>query len=159
MFQTRRLIALLFCAGLLVLGSGCASLLRSSLPSPDVEVMSITPLAWHGLDKQFVVVMRISNPGDVALDISGIDCDLLIEGHKVLRSISKTFPSIEPHDQETYSVLFAGNVRDSARLLRYVAQHKKDSVSYEVSGKLHLHGWLTRPLPFTTAGSFMPRKR
>jgi LEA14-like dessication related protein len=158
MIQSSRLIAPLLLAGLLVLNCGCAWLPQSSLPPPEVEVMSITPLAWHGLDKQFVIELRISNPGDVALDISGIDCDLSIENRKLLHSISKTFPSIEPHNQETYSVLFTGNVRDSAKLLRYVAKHKKDTVSYEVSGKLHLRGWLTRPLSFTSAGSFTPKR-
>ncbi|HMZ96939.1 MAG TPA: LEA type 2 family protein, partial [Nitrospira sp.] len=75
-------------AGLLtaLMVSGCASWMMNGEP-PEVLVTNVTPLEGSAFERRLQVDLRIRNPNDFDLAVTGIDFKLDLNGNRLARGL------------------------------------------------------------------------
>lgn len=74
---------------LIVAMVGCASWLMKGEP-PEVLVRNITPLEATAFEQRLQVDLRIRNPNDIDLLVTGIDFTLILNGKRLARGLGHT---------------------------------------------------------------------
>jgi len=127
--------ATLLLAGLM---SGCAGL-GKPIESPRISLSSIQVLESKGLETAFLVHLRVMNPNDMDLDITGVDCDLAINGKPVqsieqVRGVMSNQPKsvallVQRDGEKLFVEVFAGYIFRKGKIFNIeisVERAKKD---------------------------------
>lgn len=131
------LSAMLLCF-LAVLIGGCAAL-SPNFQKPEVEVTSIEPLpAAAGNNLRFRIHLRVFNPNDSELALSGLYYTLHLAGHKVLTGTSSDLPPIAPYGQDDIVVDATASLVGSVFAAMDLIGSRRDTVPYELEAKLGL---------------------
>ena len=129
----RRLVVLAGLLGALAL-PGCASWLMNGEP-PEVLVTNVTPLESHAFEQRLRVDLRIRNPNDFDLLVTGIDFSLDLNGHRLARGLGNK-ELIVPRLSDSIS-----SVETSTSTLQVVRQLLSFSgdqpLTFRVTGVLH----------------------
>ena len=141
--------ATLLLAGLM---SGCAGL-GKSIESPRISLSNIQVLESKGLETAFLIHLRVMNPNDMDLDITGVDCDLEINGKPFAYGLSNTQVKIPAFGSETLPVTVYSSVIDIIKGLFGLQQ--REDLSYQVKGRVRMAGGGLMPstLPFDSQGT------
>jgi LEA14-like dessication related protein len=142
----------------LLLVSGCAGL--GPQTKPRVSLANLQVQEVRGLETVFLVELRILNPGDVPLQLRGIDCELLVDGRPFAAGLSGGSYEVAPYGSLTVPVPVYASMLDMvasvvARLQQPPGrQGAIDPLRYEVTGHVRLAGGMggTRTLPFASKG-------
>lgn len=133
-YSTRFLIAALLA---LLLG-GCAAL-SPNFQQPGVEVTAIEPLpAGPGNDLRFRIHLRVFNPNDSELALSGLYYTLSLSGHKVVTGTANNLPTIAAYGQDDIVVDATASVVGSIFAAMDFIGSRSDTVPYELEAKLGL---------------------
>jgi len=140
--------ALSFVFGFLVLTS-CQSMTPVTLQpeSPEVLLVNITPLDTTMFEQRLKVDLRVRNPNDFDLEITGLDFTLHLNEQRLARGLMSTASTIPRLGDAILSVETTTPTLDLVRQLLYF-RHKQD-LTYQVSGVVHVKG---RQLPFENKG-------
>ncbi len=147
----RRLIAL---AGLLAVAilPGCASWLMKGEP-PEVLVSNVTPLEASAFEQRLQVDLRIRNPNDFDLAVTGIDFRLDLNGNRLARGLGNK-ELIVPRLSDAVT-----SVETSTSTLQVVRQllsfSGDQSLTYHVTGVLHTKDGR---LPFDNSGTLLEKE-
>ena len=147
----RRLIAL---AGLLAVAilPGCASWLMKGEP-PEVLVSNVTPLEASAFEQRLQVDLRIRNPNDFDLAVTGIDFRLDLNGNRLARGLGNK-ELIVPRLSDAVT-----SVETSTSTLQVVRQllsfSGDQSLTYHVTGVLHTKNGR---LPFDNSGTLLEKE-
>ena len=136
---------------LLALMTGCATL-TGGLEPPLVTVVNLQPLSGEGFAPRFKVVLNLQNRNNQRLLISGFDFDLQVDGRRFASGVSSADLIVEPLSQTRAEVEVTINGLSLVRQLFSWLQAPPDSLSYEISGHLHLRQGLLRRLAFSRTG-------
>ena len=141
--------AALLLAGLM---SGCAGL-GKPIESPRISLSNIQVLESKGLETAFLVHLRVMNPNDMDLDITGVDCDLEINGKPFAYGLSNTQVKVPAFGSETLPVTVYSSVLDIVKGLFGLQQ--RENLSYQLKGKVRMAGGTFMPstLPFDSQGT------
>ena len=130
----------------LLLFSGCASWFIKGEP-PDVLVTNITPLDATAFEQRLQVDLRIRNPNDFDLVVTGIDFKLNVNGTRLARGLGNKELTIPRLSDAVVSVQTSTSTFDIIRQLLSLSQ--KQDLSYDISGVLHSKDGR---LPFDNSG-------
>ncbi|MGL6160547.1 LEA type 2 family protein [Microbulbifer sp.] len=121
----------------LLLG-GCA-VLSPNYQKPEVEVTAVEPLpAGPGNDLRFRIHLRVFNPNDSELALSGLYYTLSLAGHKVITGTSRELPPIAPYGQDNIVVDATASLVGSIFAAAELIGTRRESVPYELVAKLGL---------------------
>ena len=140
---------LLISIGLL---GGCATLMQGGLEPPEVTVVNLQPLPGQGFAPRFTVVLNVQNRNNQRLLISGLDFDLEVNNSRFASGVSATKLVLEPLSDARAEVEVTINGLSLVHQLLSWLQAPPDSLSYEISGHLHLQEGLLRRLAFSRTG-------
>ena len=127
----------------------CTSLtaLPSQPEAPEVQLVNITPMDTTMFEQRLQVDLRVRNPNDFDLRVTGLDFTLQLNEQRLARGLMNKASTIPRLGNSVLSIETTTSTFDVIRQLLNLSQHQ--DVSYQVKGVLHLDG--TR-LPFDSEG-------
>ena len=118
--------------------SGCATL-SPGFETPEVQVTSLEPLPnHHSGDLRFRIHLRVFNPNNTELALSGLFYTLKLAGHKVVTGTTNTLPVIPAYGQESIAVDASANLMGSFMAAAELIRLQGNTVPYELEAKLGL---------------------
>jgi LEA14-like dessication related protein len=136
----------IFLFSIVILAPACASLLLNAEP-PEVLVTNVTPLEATLFEQRLQVDLRVRNPNDFELKVTGLDFTLHLNGKRLARGLSSQTVTIPRLGEAILSVNTTTSTLEVMRQLLNL--HKQKDMTYEITGVLHLDGMR---LPFDTEG-------
>lgn len=131
---------------------GCATL-SPDFETPEVQVTALEPLPNnHSGDLRFRIHLRVFNPNDTDLALSGLYYTLKLAGHKVITGTSNTLPVIPAYGQEAIVVDASANLMGSFMAAAELLQLQGNTVPYELEAKLGLQRTLLPAIRVTKRG-------
>ncbi len=150
MRSMRRLIAFAGLLAVLIL-PGCASWLMRGEP-PEVLVTNVTPLEASAFEQRLQIDLRIRNPNDFDLAVTGIDFRLDLNGNRLARGLGNK-ELVVPRLSDAVT-----SVETSTSTLQVVRQLLSFSgdqpLTYHVTGVLHTKDGR---LPFDNSGVLLEK--
>jgi len=128
---------------------GCTSLKASSVQpeSPEVLLVNIIPLDTTMFEQRLQVDLRVRNPNNFDLEVTGLDFSLHLNDQRLARGLTNKATTIPRLGDAILSVETTTSTIDVVRQLLNLS--KRQEVSYLVDGVLYVQG--TR-LPFENKG-------
>lgn len=143
----RLLMALL--PGVLVVA--CASL-GGYREMPRVSLVSIQPLDMTLLEQRYGLQLRILNPNDVEIPLSGMSYSVEINDREFAYGVSRQAVTIPALGEAVIEVEVVSSLLGVLRQLQSLNDGKQHSLDYRISGKLSLANRQGR-LPFDYSGA------
>jgi LEA14-like dessication related protein len=140
---------------LCMLLAGCATM-GPGMEKPTVTVTDLRPGEVKALEAIFILELRIMNPNDFPLDISGLNCDLKIDGKRFASGISDVRQEVPAFGTATIPVTVYASmfemVTSVIQILQDADQRKGNvkPLNYELAGKIRLGG--RGSVPFESKG-------
>ncbi|GAB2873730.1 LEA type 2 family protein [Microbulbifer echini] len=118
--------------------NGCA-VLSPNFQKPEVEVVAIEPLpARAGNNLKFRIHLRVFNPNNSELALSGLYYTLRLGGHKVLTGTSNNLMPIAPYGQNDIAVDATASLVGSIFAAVNLINQNQNTVPYELEAKIGL---------------------
>ncbi|MEM1141344.1 MAG: LEA type 2 family protein [Pseudomonadota bacterium] len=141
----RSLLRSLIAAAVVILNSvfagGCSPFSVADFDRPTVELLSITPLTGAPMEARFRVRLRIVNPNDLALTISGMAYDISVRERKLFSGVSNQTLELAPYSEITADLEVAAGVLNSLAFLRDLMRDPPSGgLPYRLDAKLSLKG-------------------
>ena len=142
-----RLVGLLVALSL----SGCASWLMKG-ESPEVLVTNVTPLDASAFEQRRQMELRIRNPNDFDLAVTGIDFRLDLNGNRLVRGLGNK-ELVVPRLSD--SVTSVETSTSTLQVVRQLLSFSGDQpLTYHVTGVLHTKDGR---LPFDSSGVLLEK--
>ena len=125
---------------------GCVSLFLQAEP-PEVLVTDVTPLESTIFEQHLRVNLRVRNPNDFELRVTGLDFTLDLNGQRLARGLTSQTLTIPRLSDAVMAVETSTSTLDVVRQLLNLGQ--RQDLSYQLKGVLHLQG---SRLPFEHEG-------
>lgn len=130
------LLALILCA------SACSTL-QPNFENPSLQVTSISLLPSEGVQLNFDVGLKVSNPNKVPLNVLGLAYDLRLDGYKVLEGVGNDVPEIPAYGSAEFHITASTNLMQSFKLFSELLNNPKSVLDYALNTKLDLGStWL-----------------
>ncbi|NNG00257.1 MAG: LEA type 2 family protein [Desulfobacteraceae bacterium] len=142
--EKNKLRTIVFLLLLVCLPVSCATLGNRQEP-PRISLASIRVKEFRGLETAFDVDLRVLNRSAQSLTISGIDCDLSLNGRPFAQGVAGPQMEIGPYSGDTITLTLYSSVLDMIttvhRLIRGAGQETPDEKwTYAIKGHLQLGG-------------------
>jgi len=132
---------------LLLLFLACCASWFTKGELPDVLVTNITPLEATAFEQRLQIDLRIRNPNDFDLMMTGIDFKLNVNGKPLARGLGNQEVTIPRLSDAVISVQTSTSTFDLIR--QFMGFARKHDLSYDISGVLHSKDGR---LPFDNSG-------
>jgi LEA14-like dessication related protein len=133
--------------GILLISCTSLTALPSQPEAPEVQLVNIIPMDTTMFEQRLQVDLRVRNPNDFDLQVTGLDFTLQLNEQRLARGLMNKASTIPRLGDSVLSVETTTSTFDVMRQLLNLSQ--RQDVSYQVNGVLHLDG--TR-LPFDSEG-------
>lgn len=131
-------ITISFCLAML---AGCASLAPDmDPPKVTLESFKSLPAAEGGGGPRFEIKLRIQNPNEQELDISGISYSIELLGREVISGVSNEVPKIEGYSEGVVTLDASLQLFQMLKLLASLGQNQGDDLEYSLSAKIDFRG-------------------
>jgi LEA14-like dessication related protein len=127
-------------------GIGCASWFMKG-ERPDVLVANVTPLESTAFEQRLQVDLRIRNPNNFDLHVTGIDFTLDLNGKRLARGLGNKELTVPRLSDAVLTVQTSASTFDIVRQVLRVSQNQE--LGYNISGVLHSQD---SRLPFDGSG-------
>jgi len=117
---------------------------------PEVLLVNITPLDTTMFEQRLKVDLRVRNPNDFDLEVTGLDFTLHLNEQRLARGLTNKASTIPRLGDSVLSVETTTSTLDVVRQLLNFRNNQ--DLTYQVSGVVHVQG--TR-LPFEKKGVLM----
>ncbi len=155
---TRTSVLLLCFLATSLLLSGCA-LFNLGKESPTVTVADLQLQEIKGLETIFLLELRVLNPGDTPLEISGLNCTLKIDDQDFAKGISSQQTTIPAYGTSTVPVMvYASMFELVSSVIQFLQGGESGStlktpMTYKLSGKIIFDKrWGSGTYPFQSSG-------
>ncbi len=101
-----------------------------------MELVGIQQAASAESALEFDIQLRITNPNETPLQLSGLYYELRLANIDVVNGIARNIPAIEGFSSETVRVNSAADIINSARFLAHLVNESDDVVDYKLRVKL-----------------------
>ena len=135
----------------LVATAGCASWFMKGDP-PEVLVTNVTLLETTAFEQRLQVDLRIRNPNDFDLLVTGIDFTLNLNGKRLARGLGNTAITVPRLSDAVVSVQTSTSTFDVVR--QFLSFSQAQALSYDITGLLHLKDGR---LPFDNSGILLEK--
>ncbi len=131
--------------------SGCASWFMRGEP-PEVLVINVTPLEASAFEQRLQVDLRIRNPNDFDLAVTGIDCRLDLNGNRLARGLGNKELVVSRLSDAVTSVETSTSTLQVVR--QFLSFSNDQPLSYHVTGVLYTK---EGRLPFENSGVLLEK--
>jgi LEA14-like dessication related protein len=144
---------LLFVAALVTLLSACTSM-PSNLKAPTCELVSVQMLSTDMFAQRFRVRLRVDNPNDVELPVTGLEFTVFMLGDRFAEGVGNEEFLLPAKGNAEFDMLVTTNfVSSFGRLLSRTGSGKLEDVEYEIVGKISVDKGVVRKIPFNHRGT------
>lgn len=119
--------------------TACASL-TTPMDPPNVSLESFSNEPSEGGGPRFLIKLRVQNPNEQSLDISGISYSIALAGREVLTGVSKDIPVIEGYSEGIVTLDASLKLFQMLRLLASLGQSEADKLTYRFAAKIDFKG-------------------
>ncbi len=131
--------------------AACASL-GGYREKPRVSLISIQPLGMTLLEQRYLLALRILNPNDVEIPVSGMSYSVEINDREFAYGVSRQAVTIPALGEAVVEVEVVSSLLDMLRQLQALDADKQRRLDYRISGGLSLANRRAR-LPFDYSGT------
>ena len=131
--------------------SGCAGM-GVGLEPPRVQVADIRVQEVKALESVFQIQLRVLNPNDVAFEVSGLDCELEVNGKRFATGVSDVKTRIPPYGTTTIPVMVYSSVVDVLRGV--LGLQGTEALNYKLKGRIRVksEAFGSARIPFESEG-------
>ena len=155
MLNRRHVVLTLLSLGYAIMGTACASLGQNinTLKQPTVSLVGLALKDLNPLSPGVLVRLRVENPNDLNVNLSGADVALALNGQPVATGLSRSPVTLVSFGASEIEAEAKGNTL--AMLPQILALQANEPVNYQLTGSLHVLNWLgpLGRIPFTFEGS------
>ena len=131
--------------------AGCATLPAGTEP-PYLSIVSIEPVAVTPLEQKYQLKVRVQNPNDHDLDITGMSYVLELNGHSFLKGVSDSAVTVPRFGEAVIELSGVSTLFGFVRQIQALQGQQQPNLNYRLSGKLGLSGGFGS-LPFSYEGA------
>ncbi|WP_163338883.1 LEA type 2 family protein [Desulfopila sp. IMCC35008] len=138
--------------------SGCAGVL-SNYESPQVTLADLRVQEIKPLETSFLIQLRVANPNDSSLEITGLSCDLELDNTHFASGLQGERRSVAPYSSALVPVeVHASMLNMVSSVLQWLqAAHQqgggKEAITYGLTGHVRIsNGTVSHKLPFESTG-------
>lgn len=122
--------------------ASCATM-QPNFEDPQIELISIALLPSEGMQINFDLGLKVTNPNNMALNVVGLAYDLSLDGFEVVKGVGNDLPPIPAYGSENIKVQASTNLMQSFKLLSELMSRPRSSMNYSLNTKLDLGStWL-----------------
>ena len=131
---------LAFCLGLFAL-NGC-TVFPPAIDPPKVSLISFRSLANSGGPLQFEIVLRVLNPNEQPLEISGISYSIAVRDREIIAGVANDIAPIRGYG-EGLVILNAGlELFELLRLMVDLGINSAEPLEYRLNAKVDFYGFM-----------------
>ena len=135
---------------------GCSAF-GPPIERPEVALLNVRPLESTAFEQRVETELRIRNPNDVDLEITGLDVKIELNGKRLARVLSGDAVKVPRFGEATIKAIASTS---TVAILRQVATMQKGGAaaqdpSYAISGYVYLGGGLGRRVKLEQAGKLI----
>jgi LEA14-like dessication related protein len=148
--RSLRMLLLAACAVLLA----ACSTMGSKLEAPRVEVLGVQMLSTDMFAQRFKVRVKVVNPNDLELPVTGLEYTILMMGDSFAEGMSTESFVLPALGEAEFDMLVTTNfVSSFGRLLSRVQGGKLENIDYEIAGKIMVDKGMIRKIPINHRGT------
>lgn len=159
---SNKILSFLIIIILLFMTIGCAGL-GKPIAKPEVTVIDIQIIEMRPLEAEFLLFLRIINSNPFPLDLSGLSCNLKIDGKHFATGISNKHLQIPAFDSKVVSVkVYASTLQMFSSIMNIIhnqgmEQKRSRLFAYELNGTIQVERTFQRTVNFKSRGElFLP---
>lgn len=122
-----------------VLTTSCATL-TTPMDPPRVTLDDFASVPSEGAGPRFQIKLRIQNPNEQTLDISGISYAIELAGQEVITGVSNDVPVIEGYSEGVVTLDASLQLFQVLKLFASLGQTPADELTYRFSAKIDFKG-------------------
>jgi LEA14-like dessication related protein len=150
MAPSLRRAALLLAIAFLV--AGCASM-GSKLESPHVSVLNVQMLTTDMFAQKFRVRLKVENPNDIELKVTGLEYEILLMGDGFAEGNSSDRFLLPAKGEAEFDMNVSTNfVSSLGRLISRMNGGKLENIDYEIVGQVFVDKGMLKKIPFSDKG-------
>lgn len=132
--------------------AGCATLRYKNAEPPQVSITAIELAGLSIFEQKFNVSLRLQNPNDFALPITGMQYKLFVQDNAVASGVSAANVTVPAYGEQTLAVSVIGNFLTTISQLQRWHQTEGTALKYRLQGSLKLADVPVK-IPFEYSGS------
>ena len=138
---------------LIAMLASCSSL-GPKLVAPQLSLVGIQIMSADMFAQQFIVRVKVENPNDLEVAVSGLEYDIFLMGDSFAEGGSDSSFVLPAKGEAEFDMIVKTNfVSSLGRLVSRTNGGKLEDVPYQITGKLMLEKGIMRTVPFTHAGT------
>jgi len=119
-----------------------------------LQVANIQMLEGNFFSQTFLVTLRIQNPNDRALPVNGLSANLKIAGEPFATGVTNRAFTVPALGETEFDLKVNANMALGVLKLLSRSQDQRDSIDYELSGKVSVDLPFMRSIPFHQNGAY-----
>ena len=122
------------------------------LEPPRIKLANIRVKELKAFEAAFLIELRVFNTNDVPVEITGVDCELELNGRHFASGISNEKTKIPSYGTGTLPVVVYSSVLDIVKSV--LGLQNQEKLKYKITGRIRLKGGVLVPsvIPFTSDG-------
>lgn len=133
---------------------GCAGTLHGEVEPPEVYLSDIAAVEIGLFEQRLQVDIRIVNPNDFNLEVTGLDFQLDVNGVRLARGLSNEEITVPRLGESVVSVRASTTLIDIVRQIANLGEQQE--MAYEITGRLHLGNASVGSVPFERSANYVP---
>ena len=147
----RRLPLLLLAA---CLPAGCSTL-PPNTSAPRISVAGLRIIDIDLLEQRYALRLRVQNPNDFALSVSGMDYAVELNGRDFAKGVSDRRMDVPAYSERLFEVEITSGLADLVHQLQALESGRSKGLRYRIHGHVRLEGIGSR-VPFEHAAELLP---
>lgn len=148
--NARRLVARCLLLSVVLVLVGCAALQMQTAEAPRVSISRLALTDLSLFEQRFALTLRLENPNEFALPISGFDYALELDGETFATGVSDRAVTVPALGEGEVTLSVASNLLANLEQFRRWQRDPPSALDYRVSGRLSVADAPVR-LPFEYA--------
>jgi LEA14-like dessication related protein len=132
---------------------GC-SLFGPKFERPNLAVTNIEMLDGNFFAQNFLVRLKIQNPNNRALPVDGLSANLKIAGEPFATGVTNRAFNVPAFGETEFEMTVSANMAMGLLKLLSKDQAQRDSIDYELNGKVSIDLPMMRSIPFHQSGAY-----
>ena len=130
------------------------STLGPKFVAPQVSLVGIQIMSADMFAQQFMVRVKVENPNDLEVAVSGLEYEIFLMGDSFAEGASESSFVLPAKGEAEFDMIVKTNfVSSLGRLVSRTGGGKLENVPYQITGKLMLEKGVMRTIPFSHAGT------
>jgi LEA14-like dessication related protein len=117
--------------------SGCATL-SQDFEEPNIELVAVKALPANGLEQQFEIGLKLTNPNNFELPFNGISCQLSVAGEMLASGVSADIPTAAAYGDSRFVVPISTSLLGGIRMVKALINSQGEGISYQLKAKLDI---------------------